>query len=176
MPAVAAMIYLLLALRVRISLEGTICGAGGSLSLIAGAAGMYIRFDGEITRKKDAYTLLLVPRYRKGRMQKKMKRTRSKPMNIVRTYLWFARAGKIEWLTADVRIGLGAAGETAAAAGILQALAYAFAVAGIAFKISFGPVRMLAYYVMTVFAQIVGVRNILTGRAKPFWEVVESTR
>lgn len=60
--------------------------------------------------------------------------------------------------------------------GILQALAYAIAVAGIVFKISFGPVRMLAYYVMTVFAQIVGVRNILTGRAKPFWEVVESTR
>ena len=54
-----------------------------------------------------------------------MKRTRSKPMNIVRTYLWFARAGKMEWLTADVRIGLGAAGETAAAAGILQALASA---------------------------------------------------
>lgn len=60
--------------------------------------------------------------------------------------------------------------------GILQAAAYLLAAAGIAFKIAFAPVRMLSYYVMTVFAQLVGVRNILTGRAKPFWEVVESTR
>ena len=60
--------------------------------------------------------------------------------------------------------------------GILQVVAYALAGAGIAFKISFAPVRMLAYYVMTVVAQLMGVRNILTGRAKPFWEVVESTR
>lgn len=60
--------------------------------------------------------------------------------------------------------------------GILQAAAYLLAAAGIVFKIAFAPVRMLSYYVMTVFAQLVGVRNILTGRAKPFWEVVESTR
>lgn len=60
--------------------------------------------------------------------------------------------------------------------GILQFLAYGLAVLGMVCKISFAPVRMLAYYVMTVFAQLVGVRNILTGRAKPFWEVVESTR
>ena len=60
--------------------------------------------------------------------------------------------------------------------GILQAAAYLLAAAGIVFQIAFAPVRMLSYYVMTVFAQLVGVRNILTGRAKPFWEVVESTR
>ena len=35
---------------------------------------------------------------------------------------------------------------------------------------------MVYYYCMTVFAQIVGVKNIITGKAKPFWEKAESTR
>lgn len=36
--------------------------------------------------------------------------------------------------------------------------------------------NLLYYYFMTVFAQGVGVKNILTGKAKPFWEKAESTR
>ena len=36
--------------------------------------------------------------------------------------------------------------------------------------------RMVGYYSMTLFAQYVGVFNILTGRAKPFWKSVDSTR
>ena len=36
--------------------------------------------------------------------------------------------------------------------------------------------RMIGYYCMTLFAQYVGVFNILTGRAKPFWKSVDSTR
>lgn len=32
------------------------------------------------------------------------------------------------------------------------------------------------YYCMTIIAQIVGVKNILTGKSKPFWEKAESTR
>ena len=59
---------------------------------------------------------------------------------------------------------------------VAQLFLYVLAVIGIVAKVSFSPVRMLAYYVMTVFAQIIGVKNILTGKAKPFWEVVESTR
>lgn len=36
--------------------------------------------------------------------------------------------------------------------------------------------RLINYYTMTVFSQYVGVYNILTGKAKPFWEKAESTR
>ena len=36
--------------------------------------------------------------------------------------------------------------------------------------------NMVYYYCMTIVAQIVGVKNILTGQAKPFWEKAESTR
>ncbi|MBO0991444.1 glycosyltransferase family 2 protein [Bacillus sp. SD088] len=35
---------------------------------------------------------------------------------------------------------------------------------------------LVYYYCVTVFAQWVGVFNILTGKAKPFWEKAESTR
>lgn len=61
-------------------------------------------------------------------------------------------------------------------AAIAQAFLYLLAVIAIVTKVSFAPLRMLGYYVMTVFAQLMGVKNILTGKAKPFWEVVESTR
>lgn len=36
--------------------------------------------------------------------------------------------------------------------------------------------RLIGYYGMTVFAQMMGVYNILTGKAKPVWEKAESTR
>lgn len=35
---------------------------------------------------------------------------------------------------------------------------------------------LIYYYIVTVLAQWVGVYNILTGKAKPFWEKAESTR
>lgn len=35
---------------------------------------------------------------------------------------------------------------------------------------------MVYYYCITIFAQWVGVFNIISGRAKPFWEKAESTR
>ncbi|WP_413378013.1 glycosyltransferase family 2 protein [Alkalihalobacillus sp. 1P02AB] len=35
---------------------------------------------------------------------------------------------------------------------------------------------LVYYYCVTVFAQWVGVYNIITGKAKPFWEKAESTR
>lgn len=37
-------------------------------------------------------------------------------------------------------------------------------------------ITMIYYYCMTVASQWVGVYNILTGKAKPFWEKAESTR
>lgn len=37
-------------------------------------------------------------------------------------------------------------------------------------------INILYYYCMTILAQLKGVINTLTGRSKPFWEKVESTR
>lgn len=36
--------------------------------------------------------------------------------------------------------------------------------------------NLISYYCITIFAQIHGVYNILTGKVKPFWEKAESTR
>ena len=118
----------------------------------------------------------------------------SAPKNLIKTcnffkYKWFSlfyfghrSCRNLLWLAhtlallTNILLVIFAANPFWSVMGVLQILAYAVAVAGIVCKISFAPVRMLSYYVMTVFAQIVGVRNILTGRAKPFWEVVQSTR
>jgi len=37
-------------------------------------------------------------------------------------------------------------------------------------------VSLIYYYTVTIIAQWFGVYNIVTGRAKPFWEKAESTR
>jgi len=37
-------------------------------------------------------------------------------------------------------------------------------------------ITLVFYYVVTVLAQWVGAYNILTGKAKPFWEKADSTR
>jgi len=125
MPVVVAAIYLLLALRVRISLEGTLCGAAGNLVLTAGAAGVYIRFDGEIRRAKEGILLKLIPRYAARARKKKEKEAHGKSLRIIRTYLWFAKTGRMEQLAVYMRVGLDDAGQTAMAAGALRALASA---------------------------------------------------
>ncbi|MNO41472.1 Poly-beta-1,6-N-acetyl-D-glucosamine synthase [compost metagenome] len=57
-----------------------------------------------------------------------------------------------------------------------QLLFYSLALIGVftSFKIKF--VRLIYYYCVTLTAQWVGAYNILTGKAKPFWEKAESTR
>lgn len=59
---------------------------------------------------------------------------------------------------------------------IIQVFIYALALAKMLFNIDNKVLNMVYYYCMTVFAQIVGVKNIITGKAKPFWEKAESTR
>ncbi len=59
---------------------------------------------------------------------------------------------------------------------ILQTLAYLVAIIKVKFKLNNKILNMVYYYCMTIVAQIVGVKNILTGKAKPFWEKAESTR
>ena len=44
------------------------------------------------------------------------------------------------------------------------------------FKINNKIFNIVHYYCITILAQIIGVKNILTGKAKPFWEKAESTR
>lgn len=43
-------------------------------------------------------------------------------------------------------------------------------------KINNRMLKLIYYYTITVIAEWVGVYNMLTGRAKPFWEKAESTR
>ncbi len=44
------------------------------------------------------------------------------------------------------------------------------------FKINNKILNFIYYYFITIIAQIIGIKNILTGNAKPFWEKAESTR
>lgn len=59
---------------------------------------------------------------------------------------------------------------------ILQSLVYLMAIIKTKIKLNNKILNMSYYYCMTIAAQIVGVKNILTGKAKPFWEKAESTR
>lgn len=59
---------------------------------------------------------------------------------------------------------------------ILQTLVYLVAIINMKFKLNSKILNMAYYYCMTIIAQIIGVKNILKGKAKPFWEKAESTR
>lgn len=37
-------------------------------------------------------------------------------------------------------------------------------------------IRYIVYYLMTIFAQLIGAKNEITGKSKPFWEKAETTR
>lgn len=57
-----------------------------------------------------------------------------------------------------------------------QLLIYMIALLKHIFKINNKFANFIYYYCMTIIAQLMGVKNILTGQAKPFWEKAESTR
>ncbi|AKG05671.1 glycosyl transferase [Salimicrobium jeotgali] len=57
-----------------------------------------------------------------------------------------------------------------------QVFFYLIALLKITFKIDNKYISMIYYYCVTLAAQWVGVYNMLTGKAKPFWEKAESTR
>lgn len=59
---------------------------------------------------------------------------------------------------------------------ILQTFVYLSAIVKIKLKLNSKILNMIYYYCMTIAAQFVGVKNILTGKTKPFWEKAESTR
>ncbi|MEQ8190916.1 MAG: glycosyltransferase family 2 protein [Candidatus Eremiobacterota bacterium] len=57
-----------------------------------------------------------------------------------------------------------------------QVLFYFLALLKMVTKIDNGSLNMIYYYCVTIVAQWFGVYNILTGKARPFWEKAESTR
>lgn len=57
-----------------------------------------------------------------------------------------------------------------------QVLFYLLAMVKVITKSNNKYLTLIYYYCVTLFAQWVGVYNILTGKAKPFWEKAESTR
>ena len=59
---------------------------------------------------------------------------------------------------------------------LIQIFLGLIAVFSLKLKIKNKMIRMIGYYVMTVFAQIVGVRNCVFGKSKATWEKAESTR
>ena len=125
MLALVAFVYLLLAMRVRIRTEVALCGTAGTLLLSAEAAGVAVRFDGEIHRKGNGIFLTIRPRYGRLSKEKKPGEERGMSLRLIRRYLWFARMGRMELLSLDARIGLGDAAQTAVAAGSMQAIAAA---------------------------------------------------
>lgn len=59
---------------------------------------------------------------------------------------------------------------------IMQLVIYLLAIVKQLFNINNKLINMIHYYCMTIVAQIIGVKNVLTGKARPFWEKAESTR
>ena len=121
MPLLAAVIYLLLAMRMRIGLNVSLSGTRGSVILSAGAAGIWLRYDAEIHLDKNQP--LIRARYRA--LRKKEKRKTGKSLYMIRRYLWLAKTGRMDRISFCARIGLEDAKETALAAGCLQAVASA---------------------------------------------------
>lgn len=58
----------------------------------------------------------------------------------------------------------------------LQILFFLLAGFEMKFKINNRILHIIGYYGMTVYAQVVGIYRIITGKAKPVWEKAESTR
>ena len=123
MLSLIAAVYLLLALRVRLQADASICGAESSLSLSAGAAGVELRFDGELRRGKDGFFLHITPRYGAPLHLSRPAKLHVRRLRIARPYLLAAvRAGRLEQMTLRARLGFEDAAGTAVAAGSVRAL------------------------------------------------------
>ena len=123
MLSLIAAVYLLLALRVRLQADASICGAGSSLSLAVGAAGVELRFDGVLRRGEDGFFLHIAPRYGAPLHFSKPAKLHVRRLRIARPYLLAAvRAGRLEQAALCARLGFGDAAWTAVAAGSVRAL------------------------------------------------------
>jgi len=124
LPALIALIYLILCVRVRICTVLSLSGSCGCLMVSASAIGMALRFDAEIRRGNTEIFPAFRPRY--GKAAREKKQGHEKALRRFRRYLWFARTGRMEHLGFEARIGLGDAGKTALACGCLRAVASSF--------------------------------------------------
>ena len=126
MLSLIAAVYLLLALRVRLQADASICGAGSSLSLAAGAAGVELRFDGVLRRGEDGFFLHITPRYGSPLHFSKPAKLHIRRLRIARPYMLAAvHAGRLEQITLRARLGFEDAAWTAVAAGSIRALVLA---------------------------------------------------
>ena len=126
MLSLIAAVYLLLALRVRLQADASICGAGSSLSLAAGAAGVELRFDGVLRRGEDGFFLHITPRYGAPLHFSKPTKLQVRRLRIARQYILAAvHAGRLEQITLRARLGFEDAAWTAVAAGSIRALVLA---------------------------------------------------
>ncbi|MGN0775194.1 MAG: hypothetical protein ACI4MM_00810 [Candidatus Ventricola sp.] len=118
-----AAVYLLLALRLRLTADASLCGENSSLSLSAGAAGVELRFDGVLRRGENRFSLHMTPRYGAPLRLKAPAKLRVRQLRSAWPYgLAVLQAGRLEQVTLHARIGLEDAGETAVAAGAVRAL------------------------------------------------------
>lgn len=89
--------------------------------------------------------------------------------------LWLAHMVLV-FCTAVVSFAPGVLGMMAIAATAFQLLFFLLAGLEMKIKTNNRTLHIVGYYGMTVYAQMVGVWRILTGKAKPVWEKAESTR
>lgn len=123
MLALIAAVYLLLALRVRLQADAALCGAQSSLSLTAYAAGVELRFDGEIRCGEGGLFLKITPRYGVPLRFSGPAKVHVRRLRAATPYLLAAvRAGRFERIALHMRLGLEDAAETAVAAGMVRAL------------------------------------------------------
>lgn len=120
--AIAAL-YLLLALRIHLEAEGFVQGSTGGLTLHVGAAGVVLHLEGKLQRDQEGLLLSMTSRrsraIRLSRPTGQQKQRMRRAWPYVRAAL---RAGRIEGMGLQIRLGLENAAETAMAAGALAAI------------------------------------------------------
>ena len=121
MPVLFALAYSLLYVRIRLQLEACFVHGQGCVLLSAGALGLYLHRDYDISLEEQLHVFLMKTR---GRTAKRKKRIGSVFLfRLVRSCLLDNRyAGQREKLAVNVRFGLGSAAETAVGAGAVHAL------------------------------------------------------
>lgn len=102
-------VYLLLAMNIKVYAGGALSGWQGSFFAEVGAAGLTLRIDGTIDLNQR------ILRIRKGREIRLAGRRKRKP-----ALLRFIRAGRFEAVWIQMRLGLPDAAQTAVAAGAVR--------------------------------------------------------
>lgn len=121
MPVLFALAYSLLYVRIRLQLEACFVHGQGCALLSAGALGLYLYRDYEISLEEQLHTLLM--KTRSNASKRKKHGGSAFLFRLVRScFLYNRHAGRVEKLAVHVRFGLGSAAETAVGAGAVHAL------------------------------------------------------